>query len=100
MYALVYVDDIIIIRSSSILIRKHIDYFHAIFAFKKLGKSEYFLGIEVKHLPTGCMLFIQTKYIQDLLTRAKMCNANRTTTPMLNTCKLRKHGSSILSYPH
>lgn len=84
----------------SYLVQKLINSFHATFAFKKHGKSEYFLGIKVKHLPTGSILLTLTKYIQYLLNRAKICNANGVTTLMLSSYKLSKHGSSSLPDPN
>lgn len=99
-YALVYVDDILVTGSSFILICKHINSLCATFALKKLRKPEYVLGIQVKHIPTSDMLYTLTKYFWDLLTRVKMYNTNGVTTSMLSTCKLSKHGSSILLNLH
>lgn len=49
---LVYVNDIIITGNSSSFI-KNID---AKFALKELGTLDYFLGIEVTHLPNGSLV--------------------------------------------
>lgn len=97
MYALVYVDDILLTGSSSTLIHKLIDSLHATFSLKKLGRHEYFLGIEVNHLPDGNLHLTQTKYIHDLLNRVNMSNIKSVTTPMLSTCKLRRHGWTFKS---
>lgn len=85
LYALVYVDDIIIIIFSSTLVHKLIDSQPETFALKKLDIPEEFL------------LLTHTKYIRDLILIANMCNVNGVTTPMLKNCKLSKHGSSSLS---
>lgn len=65
-YALVYVDDIPITGSPFMLIHKFIDSFHDKFPLKTLGTSEYFLGIEIKHLLSGNLLLTQSKNICDL----------------------------------
>lgn len=66
LYALVFVDDIIITSTSNKLIHGLIYKFIRNFALKELGKQDYFLGIEVKTLTNGSLLITQTKYIQDL----------------------------------
>lgn len=72
MYALVYVYDILLTRSSSTLLQKLIDMFHATFALKKLDIPQYFLWIEVHHQPSGAIILTQTKYIKDLLAKVNM----------------------------
>ena len=66
MYFLIYVDDIIIISSSS-------------------TATDYFLGIEVLHHRDGLTL-TQHKYIHDLLLRTNMLSASGVATPMLPAC--------------
>jgi histone deacetylase 1/2 len=70
-FLLVYVDDIIIIGSSKSLIQQLIHKLHFEFSLKDLSKLDYFLGIEVHHDASGSLLLSQTKYIRDLLTKAK-----------------------------
>ncbi|RZB70581.1 putative mitochondrial protein [Glycine soja] len=60
-YLLVYVDDIIITGSSSMLIQKLTSKLNSSFAFKHLGKLDYFLGIEVKALPGNSLVLTQSK---------------------------------------
>lgn len=96
MYALVYMDDILNIGSSSTHVHKLIKKLHTIFALKKLGTPESFLGIEIKGVSPGGIMLTQTKYICDLLSRAKMWNTNGNPTSMLTNCKLRKHSTRIL----
>lgn len=86
MFALVYVDDILITGSSP--------------ALKHLGKPDYFLGLEVKYLPNGSVLLNQTKYIQDLLHRASMLDCHGISTPMASTTRLSKTGSTPVGQPH
>ncbi|XP_058784000.1 uncharacterized mitochondrial protein AtMg00810-like [Vicia villosa] len=72
LYVLVYVDDILMTGSSSHLIHKLINQLRQQFSLKKLGKPEYFLGLEVKYQRNGSLILTQTKYIRDLLARVNM----------------------------
>lgn len=94
-----YVDDILITGSSSVLIHKLIQKLQSCFALKHLGTPEYFLGIEVKYLPSGSVILTQTKYTQDLLQRVNMFNCNPMSTPIVANLKLTKHGTDSLSDP-
>jgi histone deacetylase 1/2 len=96
---LVYVDDIIITGSSLPHIQSLISKLNAEFALKQLGVLDYFLGIEVFHLADGSLLLSQAKYIRDLLSKAKMDNANGMPTPMASTLKLSKVGSVPVEDP-
>jgi len=60
---------------------------------------EYFLGIEVKHLPNNSLLLTQSKYIKDLLVKTHMLDCNSINTPMVSSCKLSKTGSDTFSDP-
>ncbi|KAE9611066.1 putative RNA-directed DNA polymerase [Lupinus albus] len=99
LFVLVYVDGIIVTRSSSIHVHKVIDALSSAFALKKLGKLDYFLGIEVKHLANGSVLKSQSKYIKDPLDRAHMGLAKSVTAPMISNCKLSKVGDDVVSDP-
>lgn len=69
LYTLVYVDDILIIESSSKLIHELINKLHLKISLKKPRVHQYFLGIEVHHQTNGIFFLTQTKYIKDLLSR-------------------------------
>lgn len=92
-YLLVYVDDIIITGSSSVLVTNLVKQLDSVFSLKHLGALDYFLGIEVKHLPDNSLLLTQSKYIRDLLSKTNMLECNSINTPMMSSCKLSKHGS-------
>lgn len=62
-YALVYVDDIILTGSSPSIISDLINKLNAKFALKQVGELDYFLGIEVKHTAKGTLVLSQAKYI-------------------------------------
>jgi hypothetical protein len=66
MYMLVYVDDIIIVSSSSMETQLLLQQLSTSFLVKDLGPLNYFLGIEVAS-NSGGMELSQWKYAQDIL---------------------------------
>jgi len=98
-YLLVYVDDIIITGSSSSSVSALVQQLDSVFSLKQLGMLEYFLGIEVEHLPNNSLLLTQSKYIKDLLAKTHMLACNPINTPMVSNCKLSKIGSDTFSDP-
>jgi hypothetical protein len=68
MYLLVYVDDIILVSSSSTAASHLVQNLRSEFAVEDLGPLCYFLGIEVAPVPSGLVL-TQKKYALDLLRR-------------------------------
>ena len=66
-YILIYVDDIIITGTPSVIIQQLTTKLHSNFSLKQLGKLDYFLGIEIKSMSDGTILQTQSKYIRDLL---------------------------------
>lgn len=99
LYAFAYVDDILITGSNFSLILDLINKLHIAFDLEKTWRPSYFLGVEVRFCSNRALFITQSKYIQDLLARDKMRNANLVPTPMLSTCKLNKHGTNNLSNP-
>lgn len=93
-YMLVYVDDIIVTGNSAQLIQQLINRLHSNFALKQIGALDYFLGIQVHKVPTG-LLLNQTKYLKDLLERAKMAEAKPISSPVVGGCKLSKEGADF-----
>lgn len=67
LYALVYVDDIIITGSSPTVVHDLISKLNKCCALKELSRPDYFLGLEVKHQANGSIIMTQSKYITDLL---------------------------------
>jgi hypothetical protein len=96
MYILIYVDDIIIVSSSSVATDPLLTQLQAEFAVKDLGLPSYFLGLEVHHTSTGLVL-TQQKYIQDILKRTNMTTSNHVSTPMLPSDKLMLSSGTPLS---
>ncbi|KAE8732751.1 PAZ domain-containing family protein [Hibiscus syriacus] len=86
-YMLVYVDDIVITRSSSVDIEDVVRKLHTTFSLKDLGPLRYILGIEVKRA-NSCLMLGQKKFIIELLGKAKMLKATPVHTPMIAGEKL------------
>lgn len=84
---------------SSQLVQTLINKLSSVFAFKQLGNLDYFLGIEIKHIPNGSLMTTQRKYIHDLLARANMLDAKGIPTPIVSGCKLTKYGCNYVPYP-
>lgn len=99
-YALVYVDDIILTGSSPLLITELISKLNAKFNLKQLGNLDYFLGIEVRKTDRGSLILSQAKYVIELLNKANLLDANPITTPMISGCKLSRFGNDSLTDPH
>ncbi|KAH9741041.1 retrovirus-related pol polyprotein from transposon RE2 [Citrus sinensis] len=96
--ALIYVDDILITGSNSLLVEKVIHQLGAEFALKDLGEFNYFLGLDVTPNVDGLHLS-QTKYIGDLLKKAQMVNCKGCSTPMSSTEKLVKDKGEVFENP-
>ena len=95
---LIYVDDIIVTGSNSMLVHQVVSSLHSQFAFKDLGILNYFLGVEVCW--QGSSLHIsQTKYIQDLFTRAGLVDFKPIATPMTTSHTLSASKGSLLADP-
>jgi hypothetical protein len=71
-YLLVYVDDIIVVSSSTEAADRPVHQFGTSFPLKDLGSLHYFLSVEVYTQDSGCLLMSQRKYALELLQRAGM----------------------------
>jgi hypothetical protein len=74
-YMLVYIDDIIIVGYTSIVVDRFVQSLLESFPIKDMGKLDYFLGLEAPYTYGGMML-TQRKYAIDLLHRVDMENCN------------------------
>ncbi|XP_044505634.1 uncharacterized mitochondrial protein AtMg00810-like [Mangifera indica] len=97
-YVLVYVDDILLTGNDSDLVKCLVQHLNEKFALKVLGSLHYFLGFEVIRSVTGLHLN-QTKYAQDLLTRAKMVDAKPCTTSFATSSRLTLDDSPAFDDP-
>ena len=95
---LIYVDDIIVSGLNTVLVHQMVSSLHFQFALKDLGILNYFLGVEV--CCQGSSLHLsQTKYIQDLLTRAGLAYFKPIATPMTISHTLSASKGSLLADP-
>jgi len=80
-YLLVYVDDILLTGSNSLLLQCLIQLLSSEFKLRDLGSVHYFFGIEVQSTSMGLMLR-QHKYTLDILTRVGMLSYKPVDTPI------------------
>lgn len=97
-WALVYVDDIIVTGSNPLYVSQFITKLHGQFSLKDLGPLSFFLGIEATWTPDGLHL-TQRKYIRDLLVKTDMANCKTSPTPSSTTIQLSKFTGTKFSNP-
>lgn len=95
-YLLVYVDDIIITRSSQKIINQVISSLSRRFSIKDLGTLHYFLGIEVTR-KAGELIMSQSQYIMDILRDSNMQESKGVATPMSSSQVLSLHDGTKLA---
>ncbi|GJV43211.1 ribonuclease H-like domain-containing protein [Tanacetum coccineum] len=93
-YLLLYVDDIVVIASSDILLQQIIASLHQEFSMTDLGSLNYFMGISVTR-DSSEMILSQRKYATQILERAHMVNCNPNRTPVDTESKLGDHGDPV-----
>ncbi|GKD30616.1 ribonuclease H-like domain-containing protein [Tanacetum coccineum] len=93
-YLLLYVDDIILMASSTALLQQLIDSLHREFDMTDLEALNYFLGIfDVRY--STCLFLSQRKYALQLLERVHTVNCNPSRTPVDTESKLGPDGVSV-----
>ena len=85
---LVYVDDIVITGTNSMLITQFQQHLQKSFHMKDLGHLAYFLGLEVHSNSSGIFLN-QHKYTQDFVVLAGLQNSSLVDTPLEVNVKFR-----------
>ncbi|KAH0641421.1 hypothetical protein KY285_032262 [Solanum tuberosum] len=93
-FCLVYVDDLLVLGSSSSLVGSVITRLKSQFVVRNLGLLSYFLGIEASWTPTGLHLS-QHLYATDLLRKAKMDGCNHISTHAASFSKLSSFEGSL-----
>lgn len=91
-------DDIILIGSNDLEIQQLIALLNDMFALKYLG-LHYFMGIEFNTFPNGDILLIQSKYIHELIVKAKMEASKLIATPMLSQSQQSTHICDFINNP-
>jgi histone deacetylase 1/2 len=97
LYLLVYVDDIIVVSSSSAATDRLVHQLGKTFALKDLGPLHYFLGVEVHKPRGGGLLMSQRKYASELLLKAGLQKCAPVTTPMVASETLSANDGTPLS---
>ncbi|GKA25215.1 ribonuclease H-like domain-containing protein [Tanacetum coccineum] len=92
-YLLLYVDDIVLTASESLL-QQIIRTLHQQFSMTDLGSLNYFLGISVICDSTR-MFLSQRKYAVEILEKAHMVGCNPSRTPIDTQSKLRYDGDPV-----
>ena len=95
-FALVYVDDIIITGNDISLMQNFIQQLNQKFSLKDPGDLHHFLGIEVRRDHSGLFLS-QTRYIIDLLSKFDMAKCKSCPTPMSTGKLVSANDSSPLA---
>jgi hypothetical protein len=86
-YLLLYVDDIILIASSTVLLRHTVSALQWEFTMNDLGPLHHFLNITVERRSDGMFLH-QCTYTLDIIKRAAMTDCKSCTTPVDLQAKL------------
>ncbi|WVZ64439.1 hypothetical protein U9M48_013949 [Paspalum notatum var. saurae] len=94
-YLLLYVDDMVLMASSTDLLNFIIAKLKSAFAIKDMGSVRYFLGITVRRDNDGFFLS-QAQYADDLLERAGMSNCKPAATPADTKPKTSSHDGAPL----
>lgn len=98
LFALIYVDDIVITGNNSQHLQEYIDKINVSFALKDLGNLRQFLGIEVRRDDTGLYLK-QTRYGMDLLKRLGYEHLKPSPTPMVTGKPISKDEGRAMKDP-
>jgi hypothetical protein len=97
-YLLLYVDDIIITRNSSIAVSNIISQLSTAFELKDLGPLRYFLGLQIDYKKGGFFVH-QRKYLTDLLHKFTMTDCKVASTSIATTPILTSTPTDLLSDP-
>ncbi|XP_022003184.1 uncharacterized mitochondrial protein AtMg00810-like [Helianthus annuus] len=90
-FLLLYVDDILLVTSSTALRQQLLAKLASEFAMKDLGPLSYFLGISVTRTKSSLFLS-QQPYATYIITRAGMQSCNPVATPIDTNAKLGASG--------
>ncbi|KAI3810977.1 hypothetical protein L1987_20690 [Smallanthus sonchifolius] len=77
----IYVDDIIFGSTRKKLCKDFEVLMHSKFEMSSMGELNFFLGLQVKHVPNGIFIS-QSKYVKSILERFKMADCSAARTPM------------------
>jgi hypothetical protein len=86
-YLLLYVDDIVLTTSSTVLLQRTVSALQKEFAMKDLGTIHHFLGITVQKQSHGLLLH-QRQYTLEIIARAGLIDCKPCATPIDTSAKL------------
>ena len=78
---LLYVDDIILTRSSATKVQSVIQDLAGVFDLKDMGRLTYFMGLQIQYRDNGDIYVNLSKYAKDLLHKAGIESCKPATTP-------------------
>lgn len=78
---LLYVDDIIITGSDTVLIQQVIDELGDVFEMKDMGKLTFFLRLQITYKDNGDLFISQSRYAKDLIKKAGTISYKASLTP-------------------
>lgn len=88
-YIILYVNDILLVTSSTQLRQHFVSLIGVEFTMKDLGRIHYSVGIAATHTPQGLFLS-QSKYAQEIIACAGMSSCKPVTTPVDSKGKLNR----------
>ena len=95
---LIYVDDILLTRSSPSQISAFITHLSSVFHMKDLGDVHYFLGLQITRTTTT-LTITQTRYLLSLIHKFGLAGAKPVTTPISSSTSLLATNGTLLSDP-
>lgn len=98
MRVLIFVDDLVIAGNDLDMVIKFKAYVSECFKMKDLGKSKYFLGIEITRGQMG-MFLTQRKYALDIVGEAGLLGCKPVSTPMEQNHKLLSDKGPLYNNP-
>lgn len=92
--ALIYVEDVVIVRNNAKKIQRTKDYLDKKFSIKDRGPLKYFLGIEVARTSNGLVLS-QRKYTLDILEDCRIIGCRQSAFPMEQILEIDQCNDSL-----
>ncbi|SCV69331.1 BQ2448_2351 [Microbotryum intermedium] len=93
-YIALYVDDLLLIGPSEAEIERLLSKLEDMYGNKRLGDTEYVLGIQLKRGEDGSITLSQERYLQDVLECFDLALAKPATTPMQKNLLLELNEST------
>lgn len=82
MFPLVYVNDMIVTESDSLMIDDFVQRLNDVFSTRDISGLHYFIEIKV-HMVSGCMHLSKSKYVKGRLEKSDLLDTKVVSTPMI-----------------